>query len=111
MPGSAVEAGGGGAVGATRGDIRSIILAEAVAVGSAGGLLGIGLGLLLCRGVDWLAVEVMPDFPFKPETFFAYPAWLFVGAIGFAVLFCALGAIFPAQRAASLDPARALTSR
>ena len=99
------------AVGATRSDIRALILSEAVAVGSAGGLLGIGLGLLLCRGVDWLAVEVMPDFPFKPETFFAYPAWLFAGAIGFAVLFCALGAIFPAQRAASLDPARALTSR
>lgn len=97
------------AVGATRADIRGIILGEAVAVGSAGGLLGIGLGLLLCRAVDWLAVEVMPDFPFKPDTFFAYPAWLFFGAIGFAVCFCALGAIFPARRAAALDPARALT--
>ncbi len=93
------------ALGATRADIRSIILGEASFVGILGGTLGVGLGLAACLIVDLLVARVLPDFPFKPDSFFTYPLWLFIGAILFAVAFCMLGAFFPARRAASLDPA------
>jgi len=99
------------ALGATRGDIRSIILGEASFVGITGGALGVGLGMAACLIVDLLVARVLPDFPFKPDSFFAYPMWLFFGAILFAVTFCTLGAFFPARRAASLDPASTLTGR
>ena len=48
------------------------------------------------------------DFPFKPDSFFDYPPWLFGLGIGFAVLFALLGALGPALRAAKTDPAGAL---
>jgi putative ABC transport system permease protein len=99
------------AVGGTRGDIRLIILGEASFVGVVGGVLGMGLGAGVCQLADWMVSRFLPDFPFKPESFFTYPAWLFFGAIGFAIFFCALGAFFPAHRAASLDPASTLTGR
>jgi hypothetical protein len=99
------------ALGATRADIRSIILGEASFVGVTGGALGIGLGMLACLVVDLLVAKVLPDFPFKPDSFFVYPPWLFFGAILFAVAFCTLGAFFPARRAAALDPASTLTGR
>ena len=99
------------AVGATRRDVRTMILGEATIIGIIGGGLGIGLGVLACLVADLLIAGALPDFPFKPDTFFVYPSWLFPGAVGFAVLFCWLGAIFPAQRAARMDPATALTGR
>jgi len=99
------------ALGASRADIRAIILGEAGFVGVIGGALGMGLGIAGCLIMDFFVVKVLPDFPFKPDSFFAYPTWLFFGAILFAVAFCVLGAYFPARRAAAMDPSAALTGR
>ena len=95
----------------SRGDIRAIILGEASLVGVIGGAIGVGLGIAACLLTDLFVVKVLPDFPFKPDTFFTYPTWLFFGAVLFAVAFCVLGAFFPARRAAAMDPAAALTGR
>jgi hypothetical protein len=99
------------ALGASRTDIRAIILGEATFVGVVGGTLGMGLGVAACLLLDLFVVKVLPDFPFKPDSFFAYPAWLFYGSVLFAVAFCILGAFFPARRAAAMDPSAALTGR
>ncbi len=99
------------ALGASRSDIRRIILGEAFFLGTTGGVLGLGLGLAACYLSDLLMVRMLPDFPFKPDSFFSYPIWLFFSAVGFAIIFCWLGAIFPAQRASGMDPANALTGR
>jgi putative ABC transport system permease protein len=99
------------ALGATRRDIRSVILGEATVIGAGAGVLGLGLGFGFCQIVDYVAGKVLPKFPFKPESFFAYSPWMFVGALLFAVLFCYLGAFFPARRAAKLDPVSALSGR
>jgi putative ABC transport system permease protein len=99
------------ALGASRTDIRAIVLGEAAFVGVVGGAVGMGLGIGACLLMDFFVVKVLPDFPFKPDTFFTYPIWLFFGAILFAVAFCVLGAFFPARRAAVMDPSAALTGR
>jgi hypothetical protein len=99
------------ALGASRADLRGIILGEASVIGVVGGSLGVLLGLGACGLVNTLITRVLPDFPFKPESLFRYPWWLFLGALAFAVLFCWLGALWPANRAARLDPASALTAR
>jgi predicted lysophospholipase L1 biosynthesis ABC-type transport system permease subunit len=53
-------------VGASRTDIRSIILSEAAAIGFAGGACGTLGALGLERLADRLSVSYLPVFPFKP---------------------------------------------
>ncbi len=96
------------AVGASGGDMRSWMLALALVVGVSGGIVGLCVARLLAFGADALAARRLPDFPFKPETFFAFPWWLPLAAVGFASLFALLGAWGPARRAAKLSPAHAL---
>ncbi|MCC6746418.1 MAG: FtsX-like permease family protein [Deltaproteobacteria bacterium] len=99
------------AVGATRGHIRSVVLGEAAVIGFLAG----GLGLLIARAAawtcDWYSAHRVPDFPFKPDTYFVFSPALVLGALGFAVLCCVLGALVPAQQAARLQPAEALATR
>jgi putative ABC transport system permease protein len=97
------------AVGATRGDVAAVVLAEAAATGLAGGVVGV----LIARGaaalLDRLARKGLPDFPFKPDTFFRFHAGHVAVGIGVALLAALLGAFLPARAAARLDPAKALT--
>jgi ABC-type antimicrobial peptide transport system permease subunit len=86
-----------------------LILGEATLIGLFGGGLGALAGWGATRAADLLG-DKLPDFPYKPETFFAFPTWLWGAAVGFAVLFCVLGAFFPANAAARMQPAEALTN-
>ncbi|MCX6561333.1 MAG: ABC transporter permease [Candidatus Aminicenantes bacterium] len=99
------------AVGASRTDIRTMIQGEAAVIGIVGGLVGVFLGTAACLLTDLLAGRLLPKFPFKPDHFFAYPWWMFAGGVALALVFCLLGAFAPANRAARLDPSRALTGR
>jgi len=96
------------AVGATPGDVRGIILIEGGVVGLAGGLLGAALARLLAIGADGLAARLLPDFPFRPETFFSFPAWVLALAVAVALASAVLGALAPAALAARVDPARTI---
>jgi ABC-type antimicrobial peptide transport system permease subunit len=60
-------------------------------------------------GLDRLALRLLPDFPFRPETFFLFPAWLWATGTGVAALAAVLGALAPAAVASRLDPARAIS--
>jgi putative ABC transport system permease protein len=97
------------AVGATRGDLRTLVLLEATVLGLLGGLLGILLAGLSAVLVDTSAQRLVPDFPFKPETYFASPWWLWAVALAVGVLAAILGAAWPAQQAARADPASVLS--
>jgi putative ABC transport system permease protein len=97
------------AVGATRGDVAAVVLVEAAAAGLAGGVLGVALARIAALLVDRLARTGLPDFPFKPPTFFDFHAGHLALGIGVALLAALLGAFLPARAAARLDPAKALT--
>ena len=97
------------AVGATRGDVAGVVLAEAAATGLVGGIAGVLLARLAALVVDRLAQTGLPDFPFKPPTFFAFHAGHVAIGVGVALLAALLGAFLPARAAARLDPAKALT--
>jgi putative ABC transport system permease protein len=98
------------AVGASKADVRKIILAEAAAVGLGAGAIGVVLGVAAAKTIDFLSSRFVPNFPFKPTTYFLFTPALIFGALAFAVVFCVLGAFLPARRAANLQPAQALTS-
>src|SRR5690606_23632908 len=79
------------ALGASASDVRRWLFGLAIVVGSLGGLAGCLVALLGGAIANWRAAKDLPDFPFKPDSFFDYPPWLFGLGIGFAVLFALLG--------------------
>jgi ABC-type antimicrobial peptide transport system permease subunit len=98
------------AVGATRSDIRRIILGEAALIGVVGGLAGILLAWVISAVVDFAASQAR-DFPFKPTTYFDFEWWILLGGLAFSIVFCVLGGFFPARRAARMAPAQALAQQ
>ena len=97
------------AVGASSGDVRLLFVAEAALIGLMGGVVGtIGgwlLGLGLNRGI--LAYLHWQDIPMT-GTFFMITGWLVVLALSFATVVGLLAGLYPAARAARLDPLEAL---
>ncbi len=97
------------ALGATTGEVRAVVLLEALLVSSAGGVAGAGVGRALAVAGDLAWKRALPDFPFRPDTFFQFPAWLPAAAVALAAGSALLGALAPAQAAARIDPARSLS--
>ncbi len=96
------------AVGAGDGDVKRIFFFESGTIGLIGGVAGCVLGwavsLLINRVVNfYLARQGMPDIDY-----FAFPFWLFLGAVGFSLLVSLVSGIYPARRAARVDPVVAL---
>ena len=89
------------AVGAGRGQIAGVFLAEAALLSLAGGIIGLVVGL---AGV-WALVTMYPALPARP------PLWAVASALGLAVTIGLLFGIMPARRAALLDPVTALGRR
>jgi hypothetical protein len=96
------------AIGATGADMRAWMISLAVTVGALGGAAGLVTARLVALVADALAARHLPDFPFKPASFFAFPPWLWAAGLGFAAVFSAVGAFAPARRAARIEPAAAL---
>ena len=97
------------AVGATRGDVAAVVLAEAAATGLVGGVAGVLIARAVAALLDRLSKNHLPDFPFKPQSYFLFEPRHVALGLGVALLASLLGAFFPARAAARLDPAKALT--
>jgi putative ABC transport system permease protein len=85
-------------VGATRGQIRGLFLAESAALALAGGLTGVGAGLFLCAALR----TALPGLPVTT------PVGFVLAAVGVSLATGLVSGVVPAQRAARLDPIEAL---
>jgi ABC-type lipoprotein release transport system permease subunit len=97
------------AIGAEDREIKLIFFVEAAVIGLTGGVIG----TLVAWGVDGLANRLAYRFILKPQgasyvDFFSLPWWLSLGAILFALAVSILAALYPAARAARIDPVKAL---
>lgn len=97
------------AIGAEDREIKLIFFVEAAVIGITGGVLG----TLAAWAVDGIANRLAYRFVLKPQgasfvDFFSLPPWLSASAILFAVVISILAALYPAARAARIDPVRAL---
>ncbi len=97
------------AVGAAPGQIRTLFVVEASAIGLLGGVVGTILGWLLGQGLNWLILAILEwqEVPVT-GTFFTVSWWLIGGALVFATLVGLLAGLYPAARAARLAPLDAL---
>ena len=104
-------------MGATRGAIMRIFLMTGAAIGMTGTLAGVLLGVVICLNVErirqffsWLSGTVL----FNPELYFLsqLPAKMdvseTVSVVLMALVLSFLATLFPAWRAAALDPVEAL---
>jgi ABC-type antimicrobial peptide transport system permease subunit len=96
------------ALGATERDLGALLLTEAAALGLIGGATGVVLARVAGLTIDLAASRFVPDFPFKPESFFSFDASVIAIGLGASLVACLLGAILPARLAARVDPAAAL---
>jgi ABC-type antimicrobial peptide transport system permease subunit len=97
------------AIGAEDREIKLIFFVEAGLIGLAGGVLG----SLAAWAIAAVANRVAYRFILKPQgvayvDFFALPPYLWLGAILFAVSVAIIAALYPAARAARIDPVKAL---
>ncbi|HMK30015.1 MAG TPA: ABC transporter permease [Terriglobales bacterium] len=96
------------AVGASQADVRRLFFAEAGAMGLIGGVLGVAFGWGIGRVINAGTNAYLRSRDLSGEAFWSVPWWLVAGAIGFAILVSLVAGVYPAARAARLDPIQAL---
>jgi putative ABC transport system permease protein len=97
------------ALGASDGDIRILFLAEAGLVGLFGGVGGLILGRVVSGLIDVVANTLARQQGIdEPVVFFTFPPLLLLGALAFALAVSVISGVYPASRAARVDPIRAL---
>jgi putative ABC transport system permease protein len=96
------------ALGATDGDVRSLFFAEAGAMGFTGGILGVAFGWLIGQALTWGTTIYLrrQDLPGVKISY--VPWWLALIAIAVAVALSLAAGLYPAGRAAKLNPVEAL---
>jgi putative ABC transport system permease protein len=96
------------AIGASDGDVKKLFFAEAGAMGILGGIVGVALGWAIGQAINLGTNIYLKKQALPPEHFWAVPWWLVGAAIVFAFIVSLLSGLYPAGRAARLDPVQAL---
>lgn len=96
------------AIGGSENQIKLIFFVEAGAIGFIGAVFGLLLGWIVTRIANQIAnTQFLPTGESYVD-FFYFPLWLVLGAIAFSLLLSLAAGLYPAIRAARIDPVRAL---
>jgi putative ABC transport system permease protein len=98
------------ALGATRGQIRSLFLGESAVAGLIGSAVGIGFGLLMAQGLTASTnafMEGVMGVSANADHMLVRP-WLLITAAAVGVITSMIAAFLPARNAARVDPVKAL---
>jgi putative ABC transport system permease protein len=96
------------ALGASDADVRGLFFAEAGAMGLVGGAVGVTLGWAIGRLINFGMNIYLERQHFPPAQIWSVPLWLVLSAITFSIVVSLLSGLYPASRAARLDPVQAL---
>lgn len=96
------------AVGARRSTIRRLFTFEASLLGFWGGVFGIAVGFGLTRIANIFINKQLSANSIKAHDIIGLPLWLILAVIAATTLIGMLAGLYPAMRAAKLDPVEAL---
>ena len=96
------------AIGASDADVRGLFFAEAGAMGLVGGAAGVTLGWAIGRLINFGMNVYLERQHFPAAQIWSVPLWLVLSAIAFSIVVSLLAGLYPASRAARLDPVQAL---
>jgi ABC-type antimicrobial peptide transport system permease subunit len=96
------------ALGAANRDIRQLFFAEAGVMGFVGGIFGVLLGWAIGRVIQLAMMIYLKRQGMNSPNIWTVPWWLVLGAIAFSIVVSLASGIYPASRAAQLDPVEAL---
>jgi putative ABC transport system permease protein len=96
------------ALGASDRDVRKLFFAEAGAMGLVGGLFGVLIGWLIGQAITFGTNVYLHRRELPSIQISAVPLWMVFGAIAFSIAVSLAAGLYPAARAARLNPVEAL---
>ncbi len=96
------------AIGASDSDVKKLFFTEAGAMGLVGGIFGVLLGLGIGGLINFGTNLYLTQHHESPEAVWASPWWLLASSIAFSIIVSLIAGLYPAARAAKLDPVQAL---
>jgi ABC-type antimicrobial peptide transport system permease subunit len=95
-------------IGGSEGEIRVIFFTEAATIGFTGAIFGLILGWFVTRVANVIINSKLRPEDLPEVDMFYFPWWLILGAMAFSILLSLAAGLYPAGRAARIDPVRAL---
>jgi putative ABC transport system permease protein len=96
------------AVGARRATVSRVFTFEAGLLGFIGGVIGLGLGYAVILLANPLVNDQLQSNNIMSSNIITLPLWLIVGVVSLTTVIGLLAGLYPARRAAKLDPVEAL---
>jgi putative ABC transport system permease protein len=96
------------AIGASDQDVKKLFFTEAGAMGFFGGVLGVALGFAIGKAINFGTGIYLHRHQLPSEPVWIMPLWLVGAAIAFSIVVSLLAGLYPASRAAKLDPVQTL---
>ena len=96
------------AVGAKRGTVSRLFTLEAALLGFMGGVVGVGIGYGLTRIADVFINKQLITNGLQARNIITLPIWLILTVVLITTVIGILAGLYPARRAAKLDPVEAL---
>jgi ABC-type antimicrobial peptide transport system permease subunit len=95
-------------IGGSEGEIRTIFFTEAATIGLIGAVFGLITGWLVTRVANTIINARLKPEDLPQVDLFYFPWWLILGATAFSVILSLAAGLYPAGRAARIDPVSAL---
>ena len=96
------------AIGGSEKQIMWIFFVEAGTIGFLGAIFGLILGWLVTVLANQVANTKFLPAGDPAVNFFYFPVWLILGAVAFSIIVSLTAGLYPAIRAAGIDPVKAL---